>query len=551
MKLSFLGNGQLHTANTTSEDAVLEQNLKNGMEKVSGKLPGETVTGTVVEKNGNEILLSIGKNQLLQAKLDGNIPVDIGRQFTFTVKSASGSRLHLSPLFMNMANDANVSRALNMAGIPETDASISMVNVMMKEGMPIDKDSLQQMMRSIHLNSGTNVETLVQMTRLQIPLTENNIVQFEAYKNYEHQISDGLMAIADSLSETMKQCNLSGNKIEGIALYHEIFSLLSEGLQPEEGINIAAKTIDWNMIMGADTESISLNNNGDMVDRNQALINTSNMTDDNSNAYSFEKLGLSETEFHTLAEHFKKAGFSELSDAMLFGKVNRQTIMAELGSMLDRNSISSEYTEQIGKLLESPELNKSIKQEMKNQWMLSPEEVAEENKVEELYQRLNQHLNRLSNVIEQNAAQSPFAKAVNTLSGNIDFMNQLNQMFTYVQIPLKLQGQEASGELYVYTNKKNLANENGEVSALLHLDMEHLGSVNVHVSMKEQKVSTKFYLEDESALDFIAEHIDTLNERLNKRGYQMNASFIYQDEEKTNIMDEILQKDKNISVLSG
>ena len=115
---------------------------------------------------------------------------------------------------------------------------------------------------------------------------------------------------------------------------------------------------------------------------------------------------------------------------------------------------------------------------------------------------------------------------------------------------MKLQGQNASGELFVYTNKKSLAKKEGSVSALLHLDMEHLGSMDVHVSLNNQKVSTKFYLQDESSLDLIAQNIHILNERLEGRGYSMKAEFISR-EGTTNVMDEILAKDKNISVLAG
>ena len=123
-------------------------------------------------------------------------------------------------------------------------------------------------------------------------------------------------------------------------------------------------------------------------------------------------------------------------------------------------------------------------------------------------------------------------------------------MFTYIQLPLKMQGREANGELFVYTNKKSLANKEGAVSALLHLDMEHLGSVDVHVSLNNQKVSTKFYLEDDSSLDLIANHIDMLNERLERRGYSMNAEFLTRDGTQ-NVMDEMLSQSKNISVLAG
>jgi hypothetical protein len=41
-----------------------------------------------------------------------------------------------------------------------------------------------------------------------------------------------------------------------------------------------------------------------------------------------------------------------------------------------------------------------------------------------------------------------------------------------------------------------------------------------------------------------------LNKRLEDRGYSVNAEFINRDED-TNMMDEMLKQNKNISVLAG
>ena len=39
--------------------SFLEQGLKNGMEAILGKLPGQAVTGEVLVRNGNDILISL------------------------------------------------------------------------------------------------------------------------------------------------------------------------------------------------------------------------------------------------------------------------------------------------------------------------------------------------------------------------------------------------------------------------------------------------------------------------------------------------------------
>ena len=128
-------------------------------------------------------------------------------------------------------------------------------------------------------------------------------------------------------------------------------------------------------------------------------------------------------------------------------------------------------------------------------------------------------------------------------------MNQLNQMYSYVQLPMKLRGENAHGDLYVYTNKKNLAKKDGNVSAFLHLDMEHLGMVDVYVAMERGRINTNFYLADEKSLDLLEQNIDTLTKRLTEKGYQADAKLMLK-EESGNVMEEIIRADKNISVIS-
>jgi len=86
-----------------------------------------------------------------------------------------------------------------------------------------------------------------------------------------------------------------------------------------------------------------------------------------------------------------------------------------------------------------------------------------------------------------------------------------------------MQDQDAHGDLYVYSNGKKKFEPGETVSAILHLDMDNLGPLDVYVKMKENNVKTNFYVADESVLDLIEEHIDMLNERLEKRGYSMQV----------------------------
>ncbi len=259
---------------------------------------------------------------------------------------------------------------------------------------------------------------------------------------------------------------------------------------------------------------------------------------------------LSREDITELTNALKQSGAPEsLVKSMLLGKLSGNELLAEVGRLLSEDEAVDK--EALFKLLDGKEFKQVLKNEMNRQWLLMPEEVAEENSVDKLYERLNNQIKQLQQALSQTVkSDTPLAKTVANVSGNIEFMNQLNQMFTYVQLPLKMQNQSANGELFVYTNKKSLAKKDGTVSALLHLDMEHLGSIDVHISLTEQKVATKFYLKDDSALDLIEANIDLLNNRLNQRGYSVSAQFLKQEEDGS-VMDEILKQNKNVSILAG
>lgn len=523
-----------------TEGASLEQGLRNGMEAIYGKQSGESITGEVLSRSGNEVLLSLGQNQLLQAKLEGSMAAQPGQLMTFQIRNNVGGKVVLTPLFENLSQDPNISKALSQAGIPENNVTAQMVKAMMQEGLPIDRQSLYQMNRLINSNPQADVQTLVQMQRLSLPVTPENIFQFEAYKNYQHQLSDSLMEIADAFTQTFQEITGSGNMAEGLEFYKNVVSAFLEEtpaanaetlLQTEDG-KVTAKPAEGM------AEGMAEKKAGEAGEK-PALAVSPNLSE-----------LLSGEETTKLAENLKQAGAGDgFVNNVLTGKTTSQEFLNEVVHLLSEDG--AEDKSALFSLLEGREFKNIMKNEMSRQWLLPPEEVAEEHSVDKLYERLNSQMKQLSQTLAQTIrGDTPLARTVTNVSNNIDFMNQINQAFTYVQLPLKMQGKEAHGELFVYTNKKNLAKKDGTVSALLHLDMEHLGSVDVHVALTDQKVATKFYLKDDSALDLISDHIDMLNERLNKRGYSMSAQFLNKPED-TNVMDEILEQNKNISVLSG
>ena len=94
----------------------------------------------------------------------------------------------------------------------------------------------------------------------------------------------------------------------------------------------------------------------------------------------------------------------------------------------------------------------------------------------------------------------------------------------------------------VYTNKRKTAGQDSDtVSALLHLDMDNLGPVDVYVKLAGKNLSTNFCLETEELLDFINDNIDKLTARLEAKGYQTKFEMhLSNDENKFDVAKEVL-----------
>lgn len=536
MRLSSLftqGNQQIQENSRDMSFSTLEKGLRNGMKEMEGKMPGQSVTGEVIEADGQDILLAIGKNQLLRARLSLAMDVEAGQQLTFGIKSIGGMKVVLSPLFENMTSGSGAEKALELAGLPRNEETMKMVEAMMKEGMKLDPDSLSSMYRTVNAHMDADINTLVQLNRMGLPVTEENITQLQSYKNYEGQVTEGVKILMGEVAEQLSSLAASDNP-------EDVFTFLKVVLGEPSG----TENVQTEENMAGDDNVIQTFKNAVMTEAPEENAGKEKLPFMPGMAEQAGEKGLG----MALSDVLQKAGFPEETvNACLKGELPAKELLTELGRLVKDGRLSTEQKNGILELLKDNEFLENLKKGLTEKFLLTPDEIGEDGQVEKLYERLDSQLSRMNQALQGMAKENPaLSQSIQNLSSNVEFMNQLNQMFTYVQLPLKLSGQEAAGELYVYTNKKNLAKKDGQVSALLHLDLEHLGEIDIHVSLRDSHVSTKFCLSDEKALDLVAANIDTLNQRLMKRGYSMDASFEQKDKAQHPI-DEMLDRDKKVS----
>ena len=555
---------------------------------------GDTITGQMISREGDVVQLLLSDETVIQAKLDREMQMLPGQMITFTVKTSNNGTIALAPLFTNTTDMKTAAKALMNAGLSVNDGNMKMVSSMMKEGLPICRDSLIYMKGQSALFPTADVTNLVQMHRMGIPMTEQNVEQFSAYKNYEHQVLDAANHIGELVGDTLGEM-VSANPSEAVAFFDAILELLTESNSTVAGDAAPMTNLENAYLVNDDAASLASDENNNLMSGAEAAKVASDKAQDTDATIAMlkaimqqgdttsmpdEQLGqaratgqpgeatLQETQIHPDGSVMQSGGTNSVQETM-------EQLIRDLEAFTVQNDAAKSLVEAFAKgNISGAELLKHLKQECKdpaqfrallsNQgvqkllgksltdaWKLTAEQTSSKAEVKELYRRMEEQTRQIMDTLQAGAkADSPLAGAVTRLQNNLDFMNQLNQMFPYVQLPLSLSGSEAHGELYVYTNKKNLAKENGTVSALLHLDMEHLGTVDVMVRMNsEQHVNTNFMVASEEVLDLIEAHLDELTARLNKRGYHMETSCSLQEEDGS-VMDKMIEQDRPISVIS-
>lgn len=544
--------------------------------------PGQTIQGTVVSRNGNSVQIELAQDFAINAKLDQSVSLALGQMMSFEVKANSSSLMSLAPLYTNTANTATILRALAAAGLPETSANMEMVAKMMEEGMPIDKESILNMSRTLLEFPGQNPASLIQMTRLGLSVTAESIEQFEQYQNANHQILGSAETIMEELPQVFQALVSEGQGDKALAFYSAVIDIFMEnGAQDglvtvQQAVDGEAQTEETTSQTTVQTESQATENTGNEQAGKTAQVmaealketglpegaqteeqtaNTSaeaKASEEGAQAAGREPV-LSQGQWERLGDTLRGLGASEEMTAQIKnGQLPAKEVLQLIRHLLTGAQKKDVPDQALQRLLLGNEFKTLLKDQIGRQWTIEPKDVADKRQVEQLYERIREQTARLTQALETaGKGDTPVARSVQNLQNNVDFMNQMNHLYTYVQLPLKMLGNNAHGDLYVYTNKKNLAARDGQVSALLHLDMEHLGALDVYVAMQQNKVSTNFTLQDESALDLIEQHISLLDERLTKRGYALKAQFqIKEEEQEGGIMQTILNQEKNISVLS-
>ncbi len=590
-----------------------ELKAASGMQKVVSTLEelssGSVFEGTVSSVKNGKVTLALSDGQTITARLSGKVPLSQGTPMFFQVKSNDGATIEIKP-YTGAGSGGNpiLTNALTEGTVPVTERNLAMVDAMMKEQMPIDKQSLLNMARIANMNPGVDITTVVNMTKLGIPVSPEMAAQFENYMTDEHAILQEMDQAMNELADLAGSHDLTPD--QAVQMNQKILSILlpeqtaaGESVNTEGQIETGGQTMAEGQIVtggqitaeGQIVTGEQTTAEGQMTAEGQILTDgrlgaeeqTVNGEQTTTAGQAIQEgtggqaLGdvLSEQQFSSLGKLLQNIP-SLVESTKLFPEAMEQDIFidtledesvaqnlmtedaawkaADGKTALDKNLTVSDFlrtvsqilsenngmaSQSIQKLFGSDAYKSLLRNVMEQQWLIQPEALKQEKKISQLYEKLEQQMRQVEDALkEAGVTKTRFPETAAEVRGNIEFMNQLNQAYTYVQVPLKMSGQNANGELYVYTNKKNLRDPDAELSAFLHLDLEHLGSTDVSVKMQHRNVKTNFYMADDASYDLVEKYLPVLEQKLKDKGYQCTITMT-KEEKKVSFGDDFLRKD--------
>lgn len=515
-----------------------------GVEKLVSSLnemsKGMIFEGTVSSVRGNQVKLALSNGQQILARLAGKFSFEQGQSVFFQVKNNDGGTIEIKPYTVD-GEGANLTLmdALKAAGLSVDGINLSMVNKMMEEHMPIDKTSLNQMYQLVQDNKDINVTTLVELKRLGIEINQVNAAQFENYANDKQAITIAMDSLIDELPNALSAEDLSMYKL--VTQARDILNIVTEGLPEEAFISSEASDMSqYEAIMRDNKSAPVVKKHFNIAELFESLNSVSGESQDihttqkinNAPAIDTILLQENETKSNTIGFLLSDKQIEELNEQVRMLLPNLQEnnislysedssvvgILNDINSMLENTPANADA---LRHLFSGEAFKLMLKEALEQQWMIKPGDLEKNpKKLDGLYDKIEKQITNMEIILKTSGVVNPKAEALaDNIRGNIEFMNQINEAYTYVQVPLKMNEKNASGQLYVYTNKKSMSNQDKELSAFLHLDLEHLGGTDVSIKMLHRKVTTNFYLDSDESYALVKQFLPVLEKRLQDKGY--------------------------------
>lgn len=514
--------------NEAVDRSVQNQNVQNinsqnntGGINLRDLAAGDVFRGEIININNQNVEILLDGNEHINATMQQALGLNIGEKLLFQVKDNSDTQLVIRPIANNEVSSELVNKSLLTAGLTINDKNIAIVKELIANGQPIDKQSIINMIKLSSVYANESIDKLIDMTKNGIEINRENLDMYDAYTTSSHYISENIMEIGDGILEVFEKLlesdvnfsdftenNVNIEDTTGNTTTNDITSGNSNenSINPE---NLMGNTISSDSFTKINTILEDLSNIFDADNDNKQISESINV--DKNNIYNKESI--QEASKESIKDFLKMVDssdtFKELSE-----------VLKNIGENMPKEAFNN--------IIKSPVFKEKITKLLMDRLYLNPTKLSEDkkivkNEVDKIYDKLNKLTEMIKNMPE-NVKSENLSLAGDKLSKNMNFMNELNNIEAYVQVPVKFSEGNKNGDLYVYNRRRNKKINDDTLTAFLHLQLDYLGATDINISLKKNSVTAKFTLDDETSRNLVEDNLGELAERLEKIGYNVTIS---------------------------
>ncbi len=497
---------------------------------------GQLLRGEVLDLRANQIKVLLENGASVTARTEGTLNLSIGEHASFFVSQTTEEQILLklakedTPLENPM-----IDKALLAANIRKTERSVSIVTELLAHKQPVNEAGIRHYLSLSSKYPELPVKDLILMELHHIPVTKENVTQFLNYHNQNAKLLPQAEQMLQELTNQIEQLPESMQKQELLQELSKIIiktppsELISKEIMQENPIstptpNSLRVPIEYatNSSIPTLNKTITLENN---TTQEKFNLEQSNILEKqqifSKNTTNVE---ISETKNTLITTETSQAPFTEQTNTL--NPTSVLPLRSEHRSVLSREDMIKEFL---------------------NSFLLKPEDIAEPEKVKKYYEELHhtlEKLEQLSMKISEQTKEST-SETPKQMRSNLSFMEAVNQVFPYIQLPLKFKEHPAHGELYVYEKKRALK-PTDSFSALLHLELEELGTTDIFITLTGQHVSTKFSMTKKESGELIRNELPTLSKALAQKGYTLQADVSIrepiEEEQTPTLLEQFLEE---------
>lgn len=514
--------------NEAVDRSVQNQNVQNinsqnntGGINLRDLAAGDVFRGEIININNQNVEILLDGNEHINATMQQALGLNIGEKLLFQVKDNSDTQLVIRPIANNEVSSELVNKSLLTAGLTINDKNIAIVKELIANGQPIDKQSIINMIKLSSVYANESIDKLIDMTKNGIEINRENLDMYDVYTASSHYISENIMEIRDGILEVFEKLlesdvnfsdftenNVNIEDTTGNTTANDITSgnFNENSINPE---NLMGNTISSDSFTKINTILEDLSNIFDADNDNKQISESINV--DKNNIYNKESI--QEASKESTKDFLKMVDssdtFKELSE-----------VLKNIGENMPKEAFNN--------IIKSPVFKEKITKLLMDRLYLNPTKLCEDkkivkNEVDKIYDKLNKLTEMIKNMPE-NVKSENLSLAGDKLSKNMNFMNELNNIEAYVQVPVKFSEGNKNGDLYVYNRRRNKKINDDTLTAFLHLQLDYLGATDINISLKKNSVTAKFTLDDEISRNLVEDNLGELAERLEKIGYNVTIS---------------------------